>query len=49
MDIFSKSKSLSFISILSSVSSSSCDSDDSICKEETTDKLKCDHESAQIL
>lgn len=38
MEIFSKSSSLSFISILRSVSSSSCASVESICKENKTNK-----------
>ena len=39
IDIFSKSSNLSFISILSRVSSSSCDSEESICRHETVEKL----------
>lgn len=38
MEIFSKSSSLSFISILRSVSSSSCASVESICKENKTNE-----------
>ena len=39
IDIFSKSSNLSFISILSRVSSSSSDSEESICRQETVEKL----------